>query len=68
MFFTTANIVIFFDKKSSLQISRDKYIFCTKIACKRISKEINVRKIYIPNFILSKKIHFTDNLANNFIS
>ena len=67
-FFIAANIVIFFDKKSSLQILRDKYIFCKKIACKKFSKEINVRKIHVPNFILAKEIHFTDNLTNNFIS
>ena len=54
-FFIAANIVIFFDKKSSLQILRDKHIFCTKITCKKISKEINVGKIYVLNFILAKK-------------
>ena len=66
-FFSSQHCYIFY-KKSSLQILCDKYIFCKKIACKKILKEINVRKFYVPNFILKKEIHFTNNLPNNFIS
>ena len=53
-----ANIVIFFDKKSSLQILCDKYIFVKKFTCKKISKEINVWKIYVSKILFGKRNSF----------
>ena len=55
IFFITDNVVIFFLKKSSLQILCDNYIFVKKFTCKKISKEINVRKIYVPKFFFWQK-------------
>jgi len=68
IFFMADNVVIFFEKKSSLQILCNKNILVKKFTCKKISKEINVRNIYVSNFLfMAKGIHFNTNLAKKLL-
>ena len=54
IFFIADNVVIFFEKKVVITNFMRQVYFCKKFTCKKISKEIKVRKIYVPNFFWQK--------------